>query len=159
MWGNRAEASRLQITGFGEPGAFKCLSATAGVAVQPVIDGSLRLWSSVNFAVSSLLSETSGSENRTRQWLLVRVDISVPPFVARASPHPHISTLKLTATSVPVAGAIAGATAAAAYLDARFHIRKDLHSIRNVKATERDFQRAGKPEPRNLELPGFISRA
>ncbi|KAF2873267.1 hypothetical protein BDV95DRAFT_569267 [Massariosphaeria phaeospora] len=44
---------------------------------------------------------------------------------------------------VPVAGAIAGATAAAAYLDARFHLRQDLRGIRSAKATERDFARPG----------------
>ncbi|KAF2748953.1 fatty acid transporter-like protein [Sporormia fimetaria CBS 119925] len=42
---------------------------------------------------------------------------------------------------VPVAGAIAGATAAAAYLDAKFHFRKDIHTIRSTKAVERDFAR------------------
>lgn len=40
---------------------------------------------------------------------------------------------------VPVAGAIAGATAAAAYLDAKLHISKDIRGIRAVKANERDF--------------------
>lgn len=44
---------------------------------------------------------------------------------------------------MPVAGAIAGASAAAAYLDAKFHIRKDLHSIRSTWATEREFRKAG----------------
>jgi acyl-CoA synthetase (AMP-forming)/AMP-acid ligase II len=44
---------------------------------------------------------------------------------------------------VPVAGAIAGATAAAAYLDAKFHIRNDVRNIRNNWATERSFKQLG----------------
>ncbi|KAF2017209.1 fatty acid transporter-like protein [Aaosphaeria arxii CBS 175.79] len=44
---------------------------------------------------------------------------------------------------VPVAGAIAGATAAAAYIDAKFHITKDLQAIRRGKASEKEFARQG----------------
>ncbi|CAI6339528.1 unnamed protein product [Periconia digitata] len=43
---------------------------------------------------------------------------------------------------VPIAGAIAGVSAAAAYLDAKFHIRKDLTSIRGEAATESAFVKA-----------------
>ncbi|KAH7122390.1 hypothetical protein B0J11DRAFT_531371 [Dendryphion nanum] len=42
---------------------------------------------------------------------------------------------------VPIAGAIAGASAAAAYLDAKFHIKKDITTIRGNRATESAFQR------------------
>ncbi|KAF2636403.1 fatty acid transporter-like protein [Massarina eburnea CBS 473.64] len=42
---------------------------------------------------------------------------------------------------VPVAGAIAGATAAAAYLDAKFHIRKDINTLRADSSSEREFAR------------------
>lgn len=45
-------------------------------------------------------------------------------------------------TLVPVAGALAGATAAAAYLDAKFHIRKDLSTLRRAKASQREFDAA-----------------
>jgi hypothetical protein len=61
------------------------------------------------------------------------------------SPSPHSDhNLNLTATTVPVAGAIAGASAAAAYLDAKFHIRKDIRSIRGEAATEKEFARRSK---------------
>lgn len=43
---------------------------------------------------------------------------------------------------MPVAGAIAGATAAAAYLDAKFHIRKDLNALRGFNASQREFEAA-----------------
>ena len=43
---------------------------------------------------------------------------------------------------MPVAGAIAGATAAAAYLDAKFHIRKDIGAIRRVNSAQREFAAA-----------------
>lgn len=43
---------------------------------------------------------------------------------------------------MPVAGAIAGATAAAAYLDAKFHIRSDVRSLRSSSRTERAFAQA-----------------
>ncbi|KAF2741172.1 acetyl-CoA synthetase-like protein [Polyplosphaeria fusca] len=43
------------------------------------------------------------------------------------------------AYAAPVAAAVAGAGAAAAYLDARFHISKDLQSIRDQKANQREF--------------------
>ncbi|PVI06780.1 fatty acid transporter-like protein [Periconia macrospinosa] len=43
---------------------------------------------------------------------------------------------------VPIAGAIAGASAAAAYLDAKFHLRKDITTIRQENATESEFAKA-----------------
>ncbi|KAF2708219.1 fatty acid transporter-like protein [Pleomassaria siparia CBS 279.74] len=47
------------------------------------------------------------------------------------------------ALTLPVVGAIAGATAAAAYLDAKFHISKDVHKIRSDKNVETEFAKAG----------------
>jgi hypothetical protein len=49
----------------------------------------------------------------------------------------------LNKCAVPVAGAIAGASVAAAYLDAKFHITKDISTIRGVSRQERDFAKAG----------------
>ncbi|KAF2190471.1 acetyl-CoA synthetase-like protein [Zopfia rhizophila CBS 207.26] len=46
------------------------------------------------------------------------------------------------AAIAPVAAAIAGTTAAAAYLDAKFHISKDISSIRGSKAAEQEFAKA-----------------
>ncbi|KAF1977703.1 fatty acid transporter-like protein [Bimuria novae-zelandiae CBS 107.79] len=51
---------------------------------------------------------------------------------------------------LPLAGAIAGATAAAAYLDAKFHIRKDIGTLRRMGATQRDFDAACKNGRRSL---------
>lgn len=76
------------------------------------------------------------------------------------APHPHIlstfsypDTNKLTA--VPVAGAIAGATAAAAYLDAKFHLTQDIRTIRGTRATESSFAKAGTLHvPRSLQAGG-----
>lgn len=45
--------------------------------------------------------------------------------------------------AAPVAGAIAGLTAAAAYLDAKYHISKDIRSIRGQKASQRALERTG----------------
>ncbi|KAF2263382.1 acetyl-CoA synthetase-like protein [Lojkania enalia] len=43
----------------------------------------------------------------------------------------------------PIAAGVAGATAAAAYLDAKFHLSKDIRALRNVQASERDFKKNG----------------
>jgi hypothetical protein len=45
-----------------------------------------------------------------------------------------------------VAGAIAGVTAAAAYIDAKYHITKDLKGQRVLKAAARDLEKNGKPK-------------
>ncbi|KAF2116557.1 hypothetical protein BDV96DRAFT_28627 [Lophiotrema nucula] len=42
-----------------------------------------------------------------------------------------------------VAAAVAGATAAAAYIDARYHIRQDLQTIRLGKKVDKTFRKAG----------------
>lgn len=59
------------------------------------------------------------------------------------SPHPktgHQSTIpQLRLSLVPIAGAIAGVSAAAAYLDAKYHLRQDIATIRGDTATEREF--------------------
>jgi len=47
-------------------------------------------------------------------------------------------------TSAPVA-AIAGVSAAAAYLDAKYHITKDLRGIRGQKTNQRAFEKTGMP--------------
>lgn len=39
--------------------------------------------------------------------------------------------------------AVAGGTALAAYLDGKFHIRKDLFMISRVKKGEREYRQAG----------------
>ncbi|KAK7183773.1 hypothetical protein DPSP01_004404 [Paraphaeosphaeria sporulosa] len=51
---------------------------------------------------------------------------------------------------LPVAGAIAGLTTAAAYLDAKFHIRKDLRALRGLNSAQRDFDAACKKNGRSL---------
>lgn len=42
-----------------------------------------------------------------------------------------------------MAGAIAGVSAAAAYLDAKYHITKDIKGIRGMKAAQRDLTKTG----------------
>ncbi|ORY18851.1 hypothetical protein BCR34DRAFT_296457 [Clohesyomyces aquaticus] len=44
----------------------------------------------------------------------------------------------------PIAAAVAGTTAAAAYLDAKFNISKDIKAIRAVRANEREFATKGR---------------
>ena len=39
--------------------------------------------------------------------------------------------------------AVAGGTALAAYLDGKFHIRKDLSAISRIKKGEREYKQAG----------------
>ena len=74
--------------------------------------------------------------------------------VAYAPLRSHVPTFVLeqqlltTSTHVaPVAAAVAGATAAAAYLDARYHIRQDLQTIRLGKKVEKEFRKAGEAPP------------
>jgi len=50
----------------------------------------------------------------------------------------------------PVAGAIAGVTAAAAYIDAKYHITKDLKSQRVLKAAARDLERNAQGKGQSL---------
>lgn len=50
----------------------------------------------------------------------------------------------------PIAGAIAGVTAAAAYIDAKYHITKDISAIRGQKATQRALDKNAKPPSQSL---------
>ncbi|KAF2848776.1 fatty acid transporter-like protein [Plenodomus tracheiphilus IPT5] len=50
----------------------------------------------------------------------------------------------------PVAGAIAGVSAAAAYIEAKYHITKDIGAIRDQKAAQRALDKNAKPPSQSL---------
>jgi len=55
-----------------------------------------------------------------------------------------ISRSMLTGFPAATAAAVAaGSWAAGAYLDAKFHLRKDLTALRRLKVAEREYARAG----------------
>ena len=60
-------------------------------------------------------------------------------------PRPKLTQLLLTIATT--AAAIAGTSAAAAYLDAKFHISKDVGTIGRLKAGEAAYVKAGTPNP------------
>jgi hypothetical protein len=77
---------------------------------------------------------------------LIRVVASSRGALVISTPDHFSAQLKsyLQANQVskaPVAGAIAGVTAAAAYIDAKYHITKDLKSQRVLKAAARDLEK------------------
>ncbi|KAJ4297536.1 hypothetical protein N0V90_005428 [Kalmusia sp. IMI 367209] len=57
-----------------------------------------------------------------------------------SSPNLSLDAQSRFSTPLPVAGAIAGATAAAAYIDAKFHVRRDISAIRRLNGTQRAFE-------------------
>lgn len=79
-------------------------------------------------------------------------------------PHPHTPTprdpspnsphsLAYQKPPVPVAATLAGTTAAAAYLDAKFHVRKDLSSLYRLHSATKQYAQAGdwSPPPPTLD--------
>lgn len=72
------------------------------------------------------------------QWPSVRV--SRPTALVSTYLPKHLNFTNTA--SVPIAGALAGATAAAAYLDAKFHISKDVRSILGQRAAQRALDKA-----------------
>ena len=47
----------------------------------------------------------------------------------------------LTSPAVPVAGAIAGTAAAAAYIDAKYHLSKDIRGILGARANQKALEK------------------
>ena len=90
---------------------------------------------------SNTYSEPRLKDSNHGLWCVLPCGEAVAARLLPPSPTLALLEHQLTHFSVPVAGAIAGATAAAAYVDAKFHITKDIKGIRGQKATARALEK------------------
>jgi hypothetical protein len=99
------------------------------------------------------LDATSASSLRKSSFQASKMFSSLPTQILPKAIWRSVCTspsrsLKLT---IPATAAIAAGTwATAAYLDAKFHLRKDLDGIRRLKAGERDYAKAVKEDKVSL---------
>ena len=77
-----------------------------------------------------LLASTHSAHYLSKRWRLVRLEI--PNCRGRAN-----------IDAATAAAAVAGTTVAAAYLDAKYHISKDVRMIAKLKIGEREYAKAG----------------
>ena len=77
--------------------------------------------------------------------MLSQAPAPIIPSPRRPTTSTSLSPL-LTSPAVPVAGAIAGTAAAAAYIDAKYHLSKDIRGILGARANQKALEKnaAGK---------------
>lgn len=79
------------------------------------------------------------------RFVLSQAPAPIIPSPRRPTTSTSLSPL-LTSPAVPVAGAIAGTAAAAAYIDAKYHLSKDIRGILGARANQKALEKnaAGK---------------